>query len=124
MWGMSEVIAPMAADQRVRHPDDPDPARSTKASAVLALGLFSALTGLFVGGAIPAAITLVLARQARRDLVEARGYLTGTWAVRMGERLAWLGIVLAAAALTALAIRGIYVANRTPPPHDFPPNFD
>jgi hypothetical protein len=120
---MSEAVV-VGPQESMRHPDDPDPVRSTKAGAVLALGLFAAATGIFVGGVIPAVITLMLARQARRDLVDARGYLTGTRAVRLGERLAWVGIVLAVAALTALAIRGIYLANRTSPPHDFAPNFD
>ena len=43
---------------------DPEPAPSTKARAVFALGLVGLLTGPFVGGVIPATIALLLARQA------------------------------------------------------------
>jgi hypothetical protein len=115
------IVAP---GEPTRHPDDPDPVRSTKAGAVLALGLFAAVTGLFIGGVVPAVVALVLARQARRDLRAAQGYLTGSRAVRAGEQLAWLGIVLAIAVLTALAVRGIYVATRPDPPHDFAPEMN
>ena len=82
--------------------------RCTKAGAVLALGIVATVTGFLVGGAIPAIVALVLARQARRDMVEAKGYLTGVRMLRIGTGLAWLGIVLALAALTAAAIIGIF----------------
>ena len=61
----------------VRHPQDPEPVRSSKAPAVFALGLVAVLTGPFVGGLVPATIALVLAGQARREAWVAGGYLTG-----------------------------------------------
>lgn len=118
------VVDIVGPGQPVRHPDDPDPVRSTKAASVLALGLFAAATGIFIGGVVPAVIALLLARQARRDLIAAQGYLTGTRVVRAGEQLAWLGIVLALAAITALCVRGIYIAARPDPPHDFAPEMN
>src|SRR5256886_17541261 len=66
-----------AALTGARHPLDPDPVRSTKAAAVLALGIVAALTGYFLGGLVPATLALLLARQARAEQVAAAGFLTG-----------------------------------------------
>ncbi|HLL66049.1 MAG TPA: hypothetical protein VK453_09915 [Micromonosporaceae bacterium] len=90
-----------------RHPQDPDPARASKASAVLGLGVVAVLTGPLVGGVIPATIALLLARESRRDLVSAQGFLLGSSRLHAGVRLAWTGIVLAVAALTVAAIMGL-----------------
>src|SRR5215469_4470981 len=91
----------------VRHPLDPDPARSSKAGAVLALGVVAAVTGFFVAGVIPATLALLLARDSRREMIAARGYLTGGRRMRVGVALAWVGIVLAATALVLAAIVGL-----------------
>jgi hypothetical protein len=91
----------------VRHPLDPDPVRSSKAVAVLILGITAAVTGFFVGGLIPATLALLLAREVDQERLAARGFLTGRRAVRIGVALAWVGVVLAAAALVILAIIGL-----------------
>ena len=90
-----------------RHPMDPEPAPSTKARAVFALGLVALLTGALVGGVIPATVALLLARQVRRQAYAAGGYLIGAAWVRRGERLAWAGIVLALTALVVASIAGL-----------------
>jgi hydroxylaminobenzene mutase len=90
-----------------RHPLDPDPVPSTKAGAVLALGVVAALTGALVGGLVPAALALVLAREVRTDLHGAGGFLVGNRRLRVGVALAWTGIVLAAAALVVAGIAGL-----------------
>jgi hypothetical protein len=95
------------APETIRHPLDPDPTRCTKAGAVLALGIVGALTGFLIGGVIPATIALLLARSARADMIEAKGYLTGVRMLRVGTRLAWLGIVLALAAIVVASVIGI-----------------
>jgi hypothetical protein len=87
-----------------RHPLDPDPVRSTKAVGVLVLGITAAVTGLFVGGLVPATLALLLSRQAHREMLAARGFLTGGRTLRIGVRLAWVGVGFAAVALVALAI--------------------
>jgi hypothetical protein len=92
------------AEPPSRHPLDPDPAPSTKAAAVLALGVVAALTGAMIGGLIPATIALVLAREVRADLRGAGGFLVGNRRLRVGVALAWTGIVLAAAALVMASI--------------------
>jgi (hydroxyamino)benzene mutase len=97
----------MDAVERVRHPLDPDSVRSTKASAVLALGIVAAVTGFFVGGLVPATLALVLARQGRAELVAGRGFLTGARSLRLGVALAWVGICLAATALVIATIIGL-----------------
>ena len=91
----------------LRHPLDPEPVRSTKAAAVLALGIAAVITGPLVGGVVPAALGLVLARQAGDDLVASRGYLTGARHLRAGRTLAWVGIALAVSALVTASILGI-----------------
>src|SRR5258705_6072089 len=88
-------------DGKVRHPLDPDPARSTKAAAVLALGIAAVITGPLLGGVVPATLGLRLAREARGDLIAGPGYLTGARQLRARLLLAWIGLGLAALALVA-----------------------
>ena len=115
------ATAPGAA---LRHPLDPDPVRSTKARPVLMLGTIAMLTGLFIGGVVPATLALMLARQARREAYASGGYLTGAALLRRGERLAWAGLVLAAASVVlALAIGVVHLAG-TPGGQDFAPGVD
>ncbi|NJC70125.1 hypothetical protein HC031_10455 [Planosporangium thailandense] len=99
-------VAPTAG-QPSRHPLDPEPVSSTKAGAVLALGIVAAFTGVLIGGLVPATIALVLARQARVDMRGAAGFLVGQRRVRTGVALAWVGIVLAAATLVVASIAGL-----------------
>jgi hypothetical protein len=106
-------------DAAKRHPLDPDPVRSTKATAVLALGIVAVITAPLVGGLIPALVALVLAGQARADLATGRGYLTGLRRLRAGRTLCWIALVLAATALVVASVIGILsVANA--PGQDFP----
>ncbi|MBY8874019.1 hypothetical protein K7640_19525 [Micromonospora sp. PLK6-60] len=107
-----------------RHPLDPDPARATKARAVFALGLIAALTGLFVGGIVPATIALQLSRQARREAWASGGFLTGGAWLRRGERLAWVGLVLAAVALVGALVVGVVRWADAPFGQDYAPNID
>ncbi|KWV34394.1 MULTISPECIES: hypothetical protein [Micromonospora] len=110
--------------QPPRHPLDPDPVRATKARAVFALGLIGALTGLFVGGVVPATVALQLARQARREAYASGGFLTGAAWLRRGERLAWIGLVLVAVALVTLVVIGVVRLAGSPYGQDFAPNMD
>ena len=101
------MSVPSAALENARHPLDPDPVPSTKARAVFALGLVAALTGFFLGGLIPASLALLLARQAGQERRASGGYLVGARRLRMGIRLAWIGIVLAATAVVIGSIIGL-----------------
>ncbi|GGM23323.1 MULTISPECIES: hypothetical protein [Micromonospora] len=112
------------APQPPRHPLDPEPVRSTKARAVFALGLVGALTGLFVGGVVPATLALQLARQARREAYASGGFLTGAAWLRRGERLAWAGLVLVAVTLVAAVVTGLVRLAEAPTGQDFAPNID
>jgi hydroxylaminobenzene mutase len=107
-----------------RHPMDPEPAPSSKARAVFALGLMAFLTGAFVGGVIPATVALLLARQVQRQAYASGGYLTGAAWVRRGRRLAWAGIVLTLAALVVAVIAGLLHVASSPTGPDFDPNTD
>lgn len=107
-----------------RHPLDPDPVRSTKAYAVFSLGLVSALTGIFLGGVVPATMAMLLARQARREAYASGGYLTGNAWVRRGEQLAWLGLALAATAVVVALVIGVIRLAGSPAGHDFAPSID
>jgi hydroxylaminobenzene mutase len=107
-----------------RHPLDPDPVRSSKARAVFGLGLIGALTGAFVGGIVPATIALLLARQARREAYASGGFLTGSAWVRRGERLAWAGVALCAAALVVAIVIGIVDFAGSPLGPDYAPTVN
>ncbi|MEU4676541.1 hypothetical protein [Micromonospora sp. NPDC023737] len=112
------------AQQGPRHPLDPEPVRATKTRAVFALGLIAALTGLFIGGIVPATVALQLSRQARREAYASGGFLTGAMWLRRGERLAWTGLLLAAFAVVALAVIAVVRLAHAPIGHDYPPNVD
>ncbi|MGC9666606.1 hypothetical protein ACNTMW_08625 [Planosporangium sp. 12N6] len=100
------TVAPVTPPPR-RHPLDPDPVASSKAGAVLALGIVAALTGIMVGGVVPATIALLLAREVRADLRAAEGFLIGNRRLHTGVALAWAGIVLAVAAIVIATIVGL-----------------
>ena len=108
----------------VRHPQDPDAARSTKAAAVLALGVAAIVTGPLVGGVVPATIGLVLAREARGDLIAGRGYLTGARHLRLGRYLALIGLGLAVASLVVASVIGLISLVDGAGAHDFPDTSD
>jgi hydroxylaminobenzene mutase len=103
---------------------DPEPAPSSKARAVLVLGLLGFLMGPFIGGVIPATIALVMARQVGRQAYAAGGYLTGSAWVRRGRRLAWAGIILALTALVVAVIVGLLHLAGNPNGQDFDPTTD
>ncbi|HET8659017.1 MAG TPA: hypothetical protein VFM55_08480 [Micromonosporaceae bacterium] len=107
-----------------RHPLDPDPAHSSKATAVLVLGVVGAVTGPLVGGLVPAVVALALARQARTDLIAGRGFLVGARRLRTGISLAWLGVVLAAAALVVAVVVGLLRFAAGADGQDFAPGVD
>jgi hypothetical protein len=111
-----------AAEASRRHPLDPDPIPSSKARAVFALGVIAALTGIFVGGLVPATVALLLAREVRGDLRSAGGFLTGGRRVRTGVALAWTGIVLAATSLVVATVLGLL--NLAAGSHDFAPTVN
>jgi hypothetical protein len=117
------VTSPQTTDAAVRHPLDPEPVRSTKATAVLVLGVVALVTGPLVGGIIPAVVGLSLARQARADLLAARGYLTGGDRLRLGEILALVGLGLGIVTLTVAAVAAV-ISIADGAGHDFPDTVD
>ena len=123
--GMTDTLAASAASSGgvARHPLDPDPVRSTKAAAVLALGVAAVVTGPVVGGIVPATLGLTLARQARADLIASQGYLTGARHLRLGLTLAWVGIGLAVTALVIASVIGL-ITLASPGGQDFPDTSD
>lgn len=108
----------------MRHPDDPEPVRASKARAVWWLGLLALLTGPLIGGVVPASVALVLTRQFWQEAHQSGGFLTGAALARRGEWLAWLGIALAVAVLASVAVIGLFQALSAPPPSRFPPHVD
>lgn len=107
-----------------RHPDDPEPVPATKARAAWWLGLVALLTGPLIGGVVPGTVALVLVAQFRRDAYPAGGFLTGAASARRGERLAWIGILLAAATVLAVVTAVLLRAITGPPAPDFGPTVD
>ena len=106
-----------------RHPLDPEPVASTKATAVLVLGVVALLTGPLVGGIVPAVVALLLAQQARADLLAARGFLTGGDRLRTGE-IRPVGLGLAIVTLVVGAASAMISMANTDGAHDFPDNMD
>ncbi|MFC7242637.1 hypothetical protein ACFQO7_09095 [Catellatospora aurea] len=106
-----------------RDPADPEPVADTKATAAFGLGLLAAVTGLAVGGIVPATMALALARQAREELRAGEGWRTGAGRVRWAERLSWLALALAALTLLTLTVwlflRGVHFGTQ-----DFPPTVN
>jgi hypothetical protein len=88
------------------------------------LGLAAVLTGPLVGGVVPATVALLLAGQFRREAYPADGFLTGAAMVRSGERLAWIGLLLAVAALVAALIAGMFQLAGSAVGPQFPANID
>ncbi|MBB5870539.1 hypothetical protein F4553_003918 [Allocatelliglobosispora scoriae] len=107
----------------MRHPEDPDPVRDSKASATFWLGVLAVVTGVTIGGLVPATVALVLGAQARRELSEGAGWRQGGRLVVAGERLAWVGLGLAAAAIVTAVVIGL-VRMGSAPAHDFPPSIN
>jgi hydroxylaminobenzene mutase len=89
-----------------RHPLDPDPVRSTKAMAVLALGIVALPLALVVAGAVPAALALLLARDTAAEMRASEGFLTGGRYLLLGVRLARVALLV----VVAVVLLGIVLA--------------
>ncbi|MCC3765686.1 hypothetical protein K3N28_21740 [Glycomyces sp. TRM65418] len=97
----------------VRHPDDPEPVESTKIVAARLLAAIGIALSPFVGGAIPACIALLLARQAEADIRRSEGFLLGGSRLPSIRRLSWAALGIAAAIVVALLLVGVIALART-----------
>jgi hypothetical protein len=107
----------------MRHPDDPEPIRDSKAVTAYVLGWIALATGLLIGGIVPAVVALALARQARDEIAESEGWRTGGRLAARGVFLAWAALGLAALAVCVAITIGVLVRAASPG-HDFPPGID
>jgi hypothetical protein len=98
------VVQVRAGFSGVRHPDDPDPVESTKIVGARMLASIGIALSPFVGGAIPALIALLLARQAEADIRASEGFLTGASRLPGIRRLSYLALGIAAAICTAVLL--------------------
>ncbi|HEV2089302.1 MAG TPA: hypothetical protein VGR21_13420 [Cryptosporangiaceae bacterium] len=96
--------APAGVGGAARHPLDPEERTSTKAAAVLVLGITGLALSFCGGGVLPAAVALLLARPTREEIVAAQGFLTGGRAVRAGTVLATLAVVVSAVVLVLVVV--------------------
>ncbi|MEU6245912.1 hypothetical protein [Glycomyces sp. NPDC047010] len=85
----------------VRHPEDPEPVESTKVVAARMLAGVGAALSVFVGGAIPAVMALMLARQAEADIRASEGFLLGASRLPGIRRTAWTALGIAGAVVVA-----------------------
>jgi len=104
----------------MRHPDDPEPIRDSKAVTAYVLGWIALVSGPLIGGIVPAMLALCLARQARVEIAEADGWRTGGRLVTHSRLLAWTALGLAALAICVALTIGVLVRAANPA-HDFPP---
>lgn len=88
----------------LRHPLDPDVRTSTKAVAVLVLGLGALLLMFCGGGLVPAAVALGLARPARTEIQAAAGFLGGARALRVGVVSSWIGLAVSVVVVVAVVV--------------------
>ncbi|GAB4008478.1 hypothetical protein GCM10029992_64940 [Glycomyces albus] len=88
----------------VRHPDDPEPVESTKIVAAHTLAAIGLVLSPFIGGAIPALVALMLARQAEAEVRESEGFLLGGRKLARIRKLAWIAIGVAAAVVIAILL--------------------
>lgn len=107
----------------MRHVDDPDPVLDSKAAAAVCLAVLGCATGILIGGAIPATLALVLARQASAELETGRGWRLGERHVLWARRLAWTALGLAGLSIAVvLAVHLLQDAGVTD--RDYPPTVD
>ncbi|GAA1678072.1 hypothetical protein GCM10009830_26290 [Glycomyces endophyticus] len=102
----------MQVQQGVRHPDDPEPVESTKVVAARMLAGVGAALSVFVGGAVPAVIALMLARQAEADIRASEGFLLGASRLPGIRRTAWTAIGVAGAVVVAALLLWVLAMAR------------
>lgn len=109
--------------ENLRHPMDPDERPSSKATAVMVLGIGSLLLMFCVGGAVPAMLGLALARRARAEMEDARGFLTGEGTLRSGVLMCWIALTVSVVVLVIALIIWLLNYGANPDPQ-FPDNVD
>jgi hypothetical protein len=109
--------------QNLRHPLDPDVRPSTKATAVLVLGVTAVLLMFCVGGAVPAILALNLAKSARDELEESKGFLTGDRQLSLGVTMSWIALAISVAVLVIGLIVVLLTYGADPSP-EFGDNVD
>ncbi|MEU5874507.1 hypothetical protein AB0A73_23465 [Glycomyces sp. NPDC047369] len=97
----------------VRHPDDPEPVESTKVVAARMLAGVGAALSVFVGGAVPAVIALMLARQAEADIRASEGFLLGASRLPGIRRTAWAALGIAGAVVVAALLVWVVAMARS-----------
>jgi hypothetical protein len=105
-----------------RHPADPDETPSTKAWAVLALGVVGVALMFCGGGLIPGLAGLILARPAKAEMRAAAGFLTGRRSLRAGEVLSWTAVAVSSIVIVAVLI-GLLIGSVGNGPH-YDPNVN
>ncbi|WP_211247820.1 hypothetical protein [Cryptosporangium arvum] len=99
-----------------RHPADPDEAPSSKAWAVLTLGVVGVLLMFCGGGLVPGLAGLALVRPARTEIAAAAGFLTGGKALRAGEILSWIAVAVSAIVIVVVVV-GLLIGSVGDGPH-------
>jgi hypothetical protein len=107
-WGVGPRYRPPHPDE-LRHPLDPDVRTSTKAGAVLFLGVTSVLMMMCVGGVVPAILAVVIARTARAEIDASHGFLRGEKMLRAGVILSWLAIIVSTIVLVTAVVYALVV---------------
>jgi hypothetical protein len=109
-----------------RHPLDPDPVRSTKAVAVLTLGVIALPLALVVAGAVPAALALLLARDTEAEMRASAGFLTGGRLLLLGVRLARIALLLVVAVVLLWIVLELFRSGGSGggPAPSYGPNVD
>jgi len=91
------------------------PTVSSKARAVLALGILGVCLMLCGGGAVPGVLALVLSGPARAEIDASEGFLTGSGMIRAGRALSWVAVVVGAAVLVGVSVLALLGLGDTAP---------
>jgi hypothetical protein len=111
--GATGAPAPGAA---LRHPQDPEERRSSKAGAVLALGIVGLFLMLCGGGLAPAIAGLVLAGPARGEIRASAGFLTGERTIKAGTLMCWIALLVSVVVVVVVVV-GLLISTVGSGPH-------
>ena len=122
---MGDMQLSQAAEAAARHPQDPDPVPSTKAVAAYTLSLVALATAPFFGGVVPAALAIVLSRQADADIVASDGFLLGAARSHRARKLARIALAISGLVALAILVAWVYhLAISAPQVDDIDPNVN
>ncbi len=76
------------------HPEDRGPSRSPRTSGLAIASLVTSIAGVFMCFLVGQIVGIILGHQARRQIDNSEGWITGEGMARAGIIVGWAGIAL------------------------------